>query len=202
MEENLAQKSVRLALDNNWVEAINVNLKILKIDPEDVDCLNRLAKAYFECGKIDKAKSTSKKVLSIDPNNNIAKNSLIKFKSGTIKKTSLNAEKINFIEEPGKTKITSLLNLGSEKIYSTLNIGDELYLATHAHKVSVTTKSNKYIGKLADDISARLRISIKNGAKYTVYVKSVNKGAVKIFIKSNVLSFPLDKSEPLSEFRS
>ena len=33
-----------------------------------------------------------------------------------------------FIEEPGKTKLTALINLGSEKIYSCLNTGDEVFL--------------------------------------------------------------------------
>lgn len=202
MEENLAQKSIKFALQSNWKEAIKTNLEILKNDPDDVDSLNRLAKAYFENGDVNKAKSTSKKVLSIDTENKIAKNCLNKFQSGKSKGSQTNLDIVNFIEEPGKTKITTLINLGSERVYSSLNAGDKVYLVTHSHKVSVTTKSNKYIGKLTDDISARLRILIKSGSKFEVQIKSVNKNCVKVFIKGETLSFPLDKSESLGEFSS
>lgn len=202
MEENLAQKSIKFALQANWKEAIKTNLQILKQDPEDIDSLNRLAKAYFEDGEINKAKSTSKKALVIDPENNIAKNCLAKFQTGKTKGDQKNLDSINFIEEPGRTKVTTLINLGSEKIYAALDTGDEVCLVTHAHKVSVTTKSNKYIGKLADDISARLRLLIKSNYKFQVLIKSVNKKSVKVFIKSDSISFPLDKSESLSEFSS
>ena len=75
-----------------------------------------------------------------------------------------------------------MINLGSEKVYSSLNTGDEVFLNTHAHKISVTTFNNKYIGKLTDDLSARLRLLIKNGNKYQITIKSVNKNIVKIFI--------------------
>lgn len=203
MEENLAQKSIKFALQCKWKEAIKCNLEILKSDPEDIDCLNRLAKAYYEIGEINNAKSTSKKVLKIDPINNIAINALQKFNLNNHTKVAQNKkESTSFIEIRGKTKITTLINLGSEKICSCLSTGDEVFLVTHAHKVSVINSAKEYVGKLTDDLSARLRVLIKNGNKYEVIVKSVSKNCIKVFIKGDVVSFPVDKSESLSEFSS
>lgn len=218
MEENLTQKAIDSALKCDWVQAIKLNLAILKNDPEDIDALNRLARAYFENGNITKARTTSKIVLKINPENNIAINSIRKF--GQIKKnlsptkigvaSSMINKGVTFIEEPGKTKVTTLINLGSEKVYTCLNSGQEVLLAPYSHKVSITTLKGEYIGKLTDDLSARLRKLTKGGNKYIVFVKSASKNCVKIFIKEikrgkdylNTQSFPRESLESIDEFSS
>lgn len=203
MDENLTQKSIDFALKCNWKEAIKLNLLILKEDAEDVDALNRLARAYFENGDVNKAKKTSKSVLKINPENNIAKNSLIKYsQSRPISKNKNGSDISSFIEESGKTKLTTLINLGSEKVSSVLSSGDKVLLTPHAHKVSVMTINGEYIGKLTDDLSARLRILIKNGNKYKVFIKSASKNCIKVFIKGDVVSFPRETLESFGEFSS
>ena len=47
----------------------------------------------------------------------------------------------------------------------------------------VQTEDGKYIGRLPDDLSARLRKLIELGNKYQVIVKSVNTHEVKILIR-------------------
>ena len=202
MDENLAQKAITAALNSDWHQAIIINKLIVNEDSEDIDALNRLAHAYFENGDVSKATKTSKVVLKLDSDNNIAKKSLERYKKNVPFGSQNKPNVSSFIEISGKTKLTTLINLGSEKVYSSLNTGDEVFLNTHAHKISVTTFNNKYIGKLTDDLSARLRLLIKNGNKYQITIKSVNKNIVKIFIKGDVLSFPLEMSESLGEFSS
>ena len=205
MEENLTQKSINLALVCNWKDAIKTNLLILTNDSEDIDALNRLAHAYFASGAITNAKKISLKVLKINPTNNIAIKALEKYNQSKQKIKLLEKyvfSPSDFIEEPGKTKLTSLINLGSLKTYSCLNTGTEVLLTPHAHKVSVTTINGEYIGKLTDDLSSRLRKFIKSGNKYKVLIKSASKGRVTIFIKGDNISFPLDKLESISEFSS
>ncbi len=201
MDENLIHKAVKLSLEFNWKEAIKINSQILKELGPDIDALNRLAKAYFELGDVKKAIQTSKEVLKIDPINNIAKNSLDKYKSGVKKNTdNQNLQKntfLDFIEIPGKTKLVTLINLGSENVCLYLNIGDKVLLVPHAHKVSVTTTNGKYIGKLTDDVSAQIRNHIKNGKKYNAVIKYANKKCVKIFIESATLAFPKSQSESI-----
>ena len=151
----------------------------------DIDAMNRLARAYSETGNYTKAKQIAK-FLYPDPFNSIASKCLQKWSlSKHTKSSGVTADHTpkTFLEEPGKTKITSLLNLGSSKTLAALDTGDSLKLNAHKHKVSATTEGDEYVGKLADDISARVRKLIRSGYEYDVLVKSIDPTAVKIFIR-------------------
>ncbi len=206
MNDNLAQKSISLALEGSWKEAIKTNKEILKENPSDTETLNRLAKAYFESGDIIKAKSICQKVLRIAPIDSIASKNLAKWKGikGKITPGNLPSQTASFIEEAGRTKLVPLLNLGDSRIITKLNACDEVKLAAHAHKVSLTTLDNKYVGRLPDDLASRLRHLISAGNTYQVIIKSIDQKGIKVFIKElqrskkmqSVPSFPLDKPEP------
>jgi tetratricopeptide (TPR) repeat protein len=211
MEENLIQKAIDSALKCKWSEAVKINLFILKKDKNDIDSLNRLARACFEMGQIKKAKLTSKKALVINPKDNIALNALEKYKNcsqNKLKQVSQgNIDTSVFIEEAGKTKLTTLINLGSNKTISSLSSGDEAVLIIHVHRVTVNTVDGKYIGKITDDLSARLRSLVKEGNTYRVFIKSTSKNCLRVIIKENkkgkglenVISFPRETSESICE---
>lgn len=207
MEITLAQKAISLALSGNWEEATEVNLQILKDSPDDVDALNRLARAYAELGKLPLAKETAKKVVTLDPLNPIALKCLEKWKTITSmqKSTSPTISVDSFLEESGKTKLIPLLNPGDSKVCGALDPGEEVKLSTHAHSVSIITKDGKYLGKLPDDISARLRNLIKTGYKYQVLIKSIEGKDVTVFIReterpedAKMSSFPTEKIDYVS----
>lgn len=186
MNSYLAQKAITSALKGDWKEAIGFNKQILKEKKEDLDALNRLAKAYIETGSINNAKSTARKVLRIDPFNKIATKSLEKWKGlkkKEILKKSTRIPKEQFLEEPGKTKIASLINLGHKKILTKLDSGEEVNFKTTRHRVSITTRENKYIGRLPDDVSARIRKCVRVGNEYQFFIKSINSDGVKVFIR-------------------
>ena len=208
MNRDLAQEAISKALSGDWKEAVSLNKKILSGKPKDTAALNRLARAYAELGNYPSAKNHAKKVLKIDPFNQIANKALEKW-SG-LKKGDTGASKgvakEAFIEEPGKTKITPLLHLGSETTVASLDAGDEVEISTSNHRVSINTLDGKYIGRLSDDLSARLRKLIKHGNKYEAFIKSSNKDDVKVFLKekeraaelSDVASFSGDKIDYVS----
>lgn len=185
MDEELAQKAVSAAISGNWEIALKLNKVILKENSKDIDALNRLARAYAELGEMDQAKKVAKKVLKLDPFNAIASKSLEKWKKlrkgETIVSGPSSAQA--FLEEPGKTKIVTLLHLGDKKVIAKLDSGDEVRLNPASHRVSVIAMDGKYIGRLSDDLSARLRKLIKYGNEYQVFIKSIEKDTVKIFIK-------------------
>lgn len=185
METNLAQKAVSLAISGQWTEALNVNLEILHKNPNDLDTLNRLCRCYIELSEIKNCKKMAQKVLSIDPQNAIATRCMSKLKN--IHEINKGVNEIgspeSFLEESGKTKIVNLLNLGDKTVINCLDTGEVVKISSHSHKVSIVTSDNRYIGRLPDDISARLRNLIKKGNKYTVMVKSVNPKEILIFIK-------------------
>lgn len=186
MNKDLAQQAISAALKAQWEEAVKLNKLILKEDKDNVDALSRLARAYAELGKITKAKETAKKVLKLDPLNPIATKSLEKWRG--LKKGERNnlrpVSAQDFLEEPGKTKVVSLLHLGDVKnVISKLDAGDEVRLNPRSHRVSVTTLDGKYIGRLPDDLSARLKKLIRHGNKYQTLIKSAGPNEVKVFIR-------------------
>lgn len=200
MDIDLAQQAVVAALSGNWKTAIKLNKKILSTDTKNVDALNRLARAYGELGEIKKAYLCAKKVLKTDPTNKIAEKSLKKWKE--IKSNEGVSPAVNsfsphtFLEEPGKTKLVTLLNLGDTAVLINLDTGDEVELTPHAHRVSVLTKDGKYIGRLPDDLAARLKNFMKQGNGYEVLIKSNDPEEIKVFIRE------VRKSEKLADIPS
>lgn len=186
MQNNLAQKAISAALKSEWETAQKLNKELLKQDPKDIDALNRLARAYAELGEIAKAKKTAQKVIQIDPHNAIAAKALAKWR-GLKKGDKSPATKYSanvFLEEPGKTKIVTLLHLGdSAKVIANLDAGDEVKLKIGNHRISICTQDNKYIGRLPDDLSVSLIKLIKSGNEYRGYVKSSNPHEVKVFLR-------------------
>lgn len=208
MEIDLAQKAVSAALSGDWSQALKLNKKILTENPKDIDALNRLARAYAEIGNIKKAKDSAEKVLKLDPFNPIASKCLAKWKGLTKGEATGTGPTSGeaFLEEPGKTKIVSLLHLGDSKILAKLDSGDEVYLTPYAHRVSATTYDGKYIGRLPDDLAARLRHFMKYGNEYQVLIKSIAPSEVKVFIRetkrapdlSDVASFSAERIDYVS----
>lgn len=194
--DQLAQKAVEEALRGNWKEAVSLNEQILILDPKNREALNRLSRACLEIGKLSKAITNYKKVLKLDPYNTIAQKALERLKIAksvgndkvlkkTNEQTSLSpvATANLFIEEPGKTKTASLIHLGDLAVISTLDAGEPVKLECHAHRVSVLTENERYIGRLPDDLSRILIKLTREGNKYATYIRSVAPDQVKVFIK-------------------
>lgn len=209
MEITLAQRAIEHALKGQWKEAIKINLQILKETPDDIDALNRLAKAYAEDGKLKEARSYASKVLKLDPFNSIAQKCLDKW--NTVKRVHKNGQGQSistetFLEESGKTKIVTLINPGAPKLLSSLDPGEEVKIMCYPHKVSIVTRDDKYLGRISDDLAARLRSLVKAGNKYQVLIKSIDPKEVSVFIREiergsdsfNMPSFPTEKIEYVS----
>jgi tetratricopeptide (TPR) repeat protein len=208
MTNDLAQESILCALSGNWQKAVELNLQILKLEPQNTEALNRLARAYSEIGKTSLAKKTSQEVLKIDPFNPIAIKSMEKWrvlkKGKTFVTRSLNSE--TFLEEPGKTKVVTLLHLGDPSILVKLDSADEVKLDHHSHRVSVVSQDGKYVGRLPDDLSARMKQLITHGNVYQTFIMSVDKSEVKVFIReversakfADTQSFPTEKIDYIS----
>ncbi len=208
MNTDLAQKAINAALSGKWQEAIELNKTLLSENENDVDCLNRLARAYAETGDVKKAIEASSSVLTIDPFNSIAQKAVGKWKSMKDGDSAGNHTSSNhsFIEEPGKTKIISLIHLGDTNLLCKLDSGDEMTLNLSAHRATVCTHDNKYVGRLPDDLSSRIRELSKHGNEYKLYIKSVDTKEVKVFIRetkrakklADIPSFTSEKIEYIS----
>ena len=103
----LTQKAIKLALEGKWQEAVDLNLIIYKIKPNDIYSLLRLAKAFTNLNNISNAKKYYRKVLNIDQYNPIAKrnlNRLKNIKNGDLNR-SLPAQLLFFWKNPAKLKV-------------------------------------------------------------------------------------------------
>jgi hypothetical protein len=146
--------------------------------------------AYTQTNQIDKAKKTYQTVLEIDPLNQIAQRNLQKLhhRNGQCSQLTTNIKNFNFIEEPGKTKIISLVRIGEKSILS--EIQPCLPLDFNIKQKNVCFyHNNQYIGRLPDDISRRLIWLYKRNNRYIVYIKTVTNSKVTVFIKETRKSY-------------
>jgi hypothetical protein len=186
----LAALAIQKALHNEWEEAASLNEAILLEEPTNIDALNRLAQAYIQLGKYRPATTLYQQVIKLDHFNPIACRNLIKLKN--IKKNGSNtpliiAKNVNFIEEPGKTKVLSLVRLGEKAVLTTLEPCLELEMRIRLQTISLYYQ-NKYIGRLPDDIAKRLIWLHKRDNKYAAYIRSIDKNRVTVFIKETKCS--------------
>lgn len=207
--EELDKLAVKLALSGRWEEAVKINKKILKNNPEDTAALNRLAFAYQAQGEISKAKSAYTKVLKLDKYNNIAlKNiqrlSLLKGKKKLHTfKQAVNNQLDSFLEEPGKTKVVSLVNLAPLSVISQLRPSQPVNLGCKRKSLMVFDQNEKYLGALPDDLAFKLMRFLNAGYKYNAVVRSAEKNNVVILIRElsrgkkykNQPSFPSGNSD-------
>lgn len=202
--EELTRKAISAALAGNWELALKINQEILNNQPQDVDALNRLAKAFVETGHMTKAKTIASKVVAIDPTNSIAKKLLDKWpliKANGHANFTTPLSPHAFLEESGKTKVVELIHLGDPKLIASLDAGDEVKFLAYEHRVSVVTQDGKYIGRLPDDLASRLKRLIKAGNQYQVLIKCTSRTEVRVFIKETKgdgISFPVEHVDYVS----
>lgn len=183
-------QAIQKAFEGNWSEAVLINQKLLKDDPNDIETLNRLALALTICGKLKQAKAAYQKVLKIDSQNPIAIKNAKRLVSFTSKKKAIESApsltkdpSTMFLEESGKTKIIELVNIAEPKVISLLMTGGKILLQIKRLKIFVLDIKKHYIGVLPDDIGKRLIKLIKGGNVYDAYVKAVGSHRVAIFIR-------------------
>ena len=189
--QDLTKNAIQKALACDWKEAININKQIIEQNPHDINALNRLAFAYIQIEELTEAKKIYKKIISIDKYNLIAKKNLEKI-NNLPKQSKHNLSKKSqstplspglFIEEPGRTKTISLINIAPCGTLYHFNIADPVFLYTKKHSIEIRDSNKKYIGALPDDLVFRLLRLIKAGNKYSAYIKNVGKNNITIFLR-------------------
>lgn len=201
----LHERAINAALDSEWKLALKLNKQIIKIDPQNIDALNRQAKAYMELGKTNLAKKYYSAVLSIDPYNPIAQKNLKIMKSFKSNRhnsaipgtrngqayVSNGHPKLSpslFLQEPGKTKMVNLLKVAEPQKLVSAFCGMKVAMVIKNRKITITDLNGNYLGVLPDDISHHLLRLYKGGNKYELFVKSVKVNSLSIIIKETFRS--------------
>jgi tetratricopeptide (TPR) repeat protein len=76
LRKQWAGKAVEMALMSRWDDAVQANLHILEVFPDDTQARNRLGKAYSELGRPEDALAAYEQSLQKQPTNNIARKRL------------------------------------------------------------------------------------------------------------------------------
>lgn len=190
---NYLTLAVQAAKAQNWEKAIEYNQTLLEEDPKDVGALNRLGIAYLQQQHKNKARDAFNKVLEIDRSNPIAKRNLDRISQNQIFNLPTFTH-TQFIEEPGKTKTTTLHRLAGKQAFKSLTIGTECELKPKNRYISVET-NGVYVGALPEDISFRLTKLMSGGNKYTCWIRSFDDKNCSVFLKE-VYSAPENRSIP------
>ncbi|MBI3103417.1 hypothetical protein HYZ05_00595 [Candidatus Daviesbacteria bacterium] len=186
---NLIRLAIDAALSSRWDEALKLNKQIIKKDPQNIDALNRQARAYMEMGRCNLAKKYYCEVLKIDPYNPIALKNLkiVKAaKSANLQPVSNGVNKLSaslFLQEPGKTKIVTLLHICEPQKLSSAFCGMMVKMMIKNRKITIVDLQDNYLGVLPDDISFRILRFLRGGNKYELFIKSIKVNSLSVLIR-------------------
>lgn len=188
---SISRLAIDAALKFNWEVALKLNSKIIKVNPNDVDALCRLAHAHFELCNYKMAKKFYSLAQKFDPYNPIALKNLkilqsFKNLTGEMTTNGQNHTQISpllFLQEPGKSKVVSLLKVAEPQKLSKTYCGMDVELVSKNRGITITDTMGSYLGVLPDDMAHQLIRLIKGGNRYSALVKSIKVNGVSILIR-------------------
>lgn len=194
--QNLSQLAIDAALSSRWEEALKLNKKIIKTEPQNVDALARLARVYMEKGRPSLAKKYYGEVVKIDPYNPIALKNLKIIKSfkpngrnsGAIHSANNKLSASLFLQEPGKTKIVNLLKVAEPQKLSQSYCGMFVRMVIKGRKITIVDGEGNYLGVMPDDVSHYLLRLVRGGNRYQLYIKSIRVNGLSVLIKETFRS--------------
>ena len=208
-----AEDAVQLAIAGKWDEAVKLNKFIIDSFGADEETQNRLGKGLSELGKLKEAKASYEAALKINPMNSIAKknaariNALLHQKEG-LKVGGTRVDLNLFVEEMGKTVITTVDTPASPDICSKVAAGDVAELKIEGDGVVAETSRGVRLGSLEAKLARRLIKFMRGGNRYQAGVTSCDGNVVKLIVRETYQdphfagkpSFPMRRKREV-EFR-
>src|SRR6266702_2919907 len=208
-----ADDAVQLAIAGNWDEAVKLNKFIIDNLGPDEESQNRLGKALSELGKLKDAKAAYEVALKLNPLNSIAKknaariNALLHQKEG-LKVGGTRVDLNLFVEEMGKTVITTIESAPAADICSKVAAGDVAELRIDGDGIVAETSRGVRLGPLEAKLARRLIKFMRGGNRYQAGVTSCEGSAVKLIVRETYQdprfvgkpSFPMRRKREV-EFR-
>ncbi len=188
-----AKQAVEAALKGLWEQAIELNLQILDVHPEDLDAKARLGRAYLQNKEFTKAKRLFKEILEKDPINTIAlKNyKLAKEKIGIKTTAELNPKAM--IKEPG-TSTEINIQITAKRIFADgFSPGEELRIKVNK-KTASFHKNGTLVGKTTDThiINSLLQAKAHKAIVTANFVKGYDK-SIRLVLNSSLSVFKSQK---------
>jgi tetratricopeptide (TPR) repeat protein len=207
-----AEKAIQLAMQNRWSEASEVNRQIIELFPDDVDSHNRLGKALMELGQFNESRDAYKQAARLDPSNTIAARNLQRLEQLTDGEGEAApptpVDPRLFIEEAGKTAVTTLTDLANRTALVRLTAGDPLTIEPDGNLVKMVDQTGEVIGLIEPKLAQRIVRLIQMGNKLSAAVTAADDQSVRVIIREvfrdpsmgNRASFPM--AIPPDQFRA
>ena len=205
LKRDLDREAVDLALKGEWERATEVNRAVLELFTDDVEAMNRLAKALMELGDYGEARRVLESVSAVAPYNKIAKKNRARLDqlssnpSGSRRHSPRAAGKPQlFIEESGKSTTTILRRPASRPVAAGVSPGEPVDLVQENNTLNAYSGDGDFLGQLEPKLGKRLAGLMKGGNAYAAAVIGVNPRGVSVIIREtfrhrslhNVCSFP------------
>ena len=183
-------QAIRLAMENRWEKAVEVNQSILELFPDDVETHNRLGRALTELGRYRDARSAYQASLRLDKSNLIAKRNARRLTALIAKMDSARPAKpeavdpMLFVSEEGKTGILKIARVVDQMALDEAALGEQVDLTVDGRALFASNLSGKRIGLIEPQASQRLIDLINGGNRYQAAIMSIDlDGEVKIFVR-------------------
>jgi tetratricopeptide (TPR) repeat protein len=184
----LADQAVKLAMQNQWQEAVDLNRQIIDLAPEEADAWNRLGKALSELGRYGEARDAYNEALRRDPNNAIAQKqikrlSLLIEESPAAEETQTKLDPRLLTEETGKTGLFELQNPAPPAVLARMSAGDAVQLKVDGSAVRVENGRGEVLGQLPARAALRLIELTNGGNRYVAGVMSVADRSIRVLVR-------------------
>ena len=189
----LAQQAIALAIQGRWDEALVVNGQILVMFPDDPEANNRIGNALRELNRISEAIEAYERTVKVQPTNTIAQRNLDRLRriadAGEARtKPSQKLPPAFFVEEVGKTGLTSLTEIAGPDTTVHVSAGDEVGLREAKGALEVTLLDGTYLGKTEQNLADRLIRLMKGGNQYQAGVVMAEPARIRILVRETVQS--------------
>ena len=183
-----SEKAIQLAMQSRWEEAAEFNKQMLELFPNDVDTFNRLGKALLELGRYGDSLEAYQQAARLDPSSTIAQKNIQRLtklvedqQAPVLPPTPLDPKL--FIEESGRTVVTTLLDLGAAETLASLNPGDPLTIQPEGSQVRVLDPNGGVVGKIEPKLAQRLIRMLEMGNRYSSAVTSADEQLVRVILR-------------------
>jgi tetratricopeptide (TPR) repeat protein len=191
-KRQLSEQAVKLAMQSQWQEAVDVNRQFIEIAPDETEAWNRLGKAFSELGRYSEARDAYNESLQRDANNIIAQKQLRRL-ALLVDETSSSGtgggeerKKVDprlLIEETGKTGLFELDSPAAPATLARMAAGDEVHLRAQGNTLNVENDRGEVLGQVPPRAALRIIDLMGGGNKYIAGVTGVTEKQIRVLIR-------------------